>query len=128
MLIIEPTKFPRISLAPIWLIIFILAVLIGCTVPNLQSERDEKYEIALDQIASQDYEGAIVTLTEIIHTSPEFHQAYYARGVASSDLGRYEDAIKDYQAYISVDSSNASAYLNLGVAHFHNGDILAAKV
>ncbi len=59
---------------------------------------------------TENYEEAIVNLTEAIRFDPAFVQAYHNRAYAHAARKQYELAIADYSAAIRLDPDNAAAY------------------
>ncbi len=45
---------------------------------------------------------ALVDLTQALELDPELHEARFNRGVAYQQLGEYEAAIEEFQAYLAV--------------------------
>lgn len=78
----------------------------------LLSERGEAAEAV--QILSQ-FAGS---------KDPELHNAY---GIALADLGRIPEAIRQFEAALQIDKTNASAYQNLGVVALRVNDLNRAQ-
>lgn len=55
---------------------------------------------------------------------PDLLNAY---GIALADLGRYPDAVREFQRALQVDETNATAYQNLGVVALRTGDLPRAE-
>jgi tetratricopeptide (TPR) repeat protein len=55
--------------------------------------------------------------TQAIRLNPELADAYACRGMANSDLGRYDKAIADYTKAIDLNPENAQTYNNRGYAY-----------
>src|SRR5205807_1280602 len=50
------------------------------------------------EVAPQDWPGAVDDLTRVLSKQPGFVDAHYLRGVALHNLGRFREAIEDYDA------------------------------
>ena len=70
---------------------------------------------ALDKLYAGNYEDTIKVLNEAIELDSQSDTAYLNRGVAKSRLGKYEDAIVDYDKAIQLAASD-TAYYNRGFA------------
>jgi len=60
---------------------------------------------------------AIEAYTKAIEFNPEFAYAYNNRGLALSEKGRFEDAIRDFNKAIALKGDFAFAYNNRGLAY-----------
>ena len=60
---------------------------------------------------------AIKYLNEAIRLQPNYMDAYFARGVAYSNLGQYKRAIKDYDEAISLKPDSMKFYNSRGLAY-----------
>jgi tetratricopeptide (TPR) repeat protein len=45
-----------------------------------------------------DFIGAIASYARALEIKPDYHQAWFNRGVALGNLGRYEEAIASYDS------------------------------
>ena len=61
------------------------------------------YDSALEYGNGGNLEAALVELDQAILLNPRFTEAYIARGRARADLGRYEEALEDYDIAIESD-------------------------
>jgi tetratricopeptide (TPR) repeat protein len=68
---------------------------------------------------SEDADYQLNCYTKCLSLDPEYGGAatYNNRGIAYKNLGRYQDAIRDYTRALSIDPDNASAYINRGFAY-----------
>lgn len=60
-----------------------------------------------------------------IELNPAYAEPYYNRGVIYSAKKEFSKAIPDYEKYVSLISDPlylADGFMNLGIAHFYNGD------
>lgn len=62
------------------------------------------------------HQGVIDAYTAILLIAPD-KTAYYRRGHAYLKLGKFEEAIRDYDALIPLDLDNAKAFNNRAFAH-----------
>ena len=56
------------------------------------------------------------TTTEAIQINPNFAEPYHNRGLTKSNLGKYEEAIEDFDKAIQIKPKEATAYYNRGNA------------
>lgn len=61
------------------------------------------------------YLQAIEQVDVLIAAEPAYPPNYYARGLLTSGLGRYEEALEAYQTAVTLDPSFADAHYNGGV-------------
>jgi tetratricopeptide (TPR) repeat protein len=60
---------------------------------------------------------AIEYLTNAINLKPDYADAYYSRGFAYYELGKYKIAVRDYDKAIGIHPDDAIAYNNRGKAY-----------
>ncbi len=60
--------------------------------------------------------------TEFLRNNPNSSRAYIGRGIAWSQKGEFDKAIRDATDAIRIDPEHAPAYLNRGVARGENGE------
>lgn len=56
------------------------------------------------------------------HAEPRRAYAYFARGIALADLGRYDDALRKFDAAISLDPDDSDSYHQRGLVRAKVGD------
>jgi tetratricopeptide (TPR) repeat protein len=61
----------------------------------------------------EDYDAAVLDLTESIKLAPDHADSHAMRGHAYKDLGKYEEALKDYTKACELGSRNACDHLKL---------------
>jgi len=66
--------------------------------------------------AEQDYENALTSCDKAVEIKPDYHAAWYNRGVALSDLGRKEEAIQSYDKAVDIKPDLHEAWYNRGRA------------
>jgi tetratricopeptide (TPR) repeat protein len=65
---------------------------------------------------SRDYEAAIFSCTEAIQLIPNFHEAWYWRGITLLNVGRPEEAIYNYDRVLEVKPDHYKAWISRGIA------------
>ena len=65
---------------------------------------------------SKDYKSAIKCYDKEIKSNPKKSAAYYNRGLAKDNWGKFQDAISDYDEAIKLNPKSSSAYNNRGLA------------
>jgi len=75
-----------------------------------------------------DWQYQIDNYTKCLLIDPDAADAYFYRGIASNELGRYEDAIADFTKAISIDPDDVLAYNNRGLSYSKLGNEFAAIV
>ena len=68
----------------------------------------------------------VVETTQAIERNPQDAEAWFRRGNARSNQGRYEDAVSDMTRVIALDSENCLAWNNRGIAYLCTGDAASA--
>ncbi|MBE9232902.1 tetratricopeptide repeat protein [Cuspidothrix issatschenkoi LEGE 03284] len=66
------------------------------------SEADEYMRLGKECYEKEDYQGAIVYYTQVLELKPNNAYAYDNRGVARSELGDKQGAIKDFQTAANI--------------------------
>lgn len=74
-------------------------------------------EVGQEAIENKDFSLAIANLDKAIQKKHNSAKAYNLRGYAKRWLGKYEEAIKDYEIAINIDNNYADAYYNMGNAY-----------
>ena len=72
-------------------------------------------ELGLLFAAEQDYGNAITSWEKVLAINPDYHEAWYNRGVALSALGRKEEAIQSYDKAVDIKPDSHEAWYNRGV-------------
>ena len=63
-----------------------------------------------------DFIGAIASFDRALEIKPDFHEAWYNRGIALGNLGRFEEAIASYDRALEIKPDYHEAWNNRGVA------------
>ncbi len=74
------------------------------------------FELGNLLVASKEYEAAIVSYDQALKIKPDYHQAWYNRGIALDDLGRLEEAIASYDQALKIKPDYHQAWYNRGIA------------
>lgn len=83
---------------------------------KLNEEETAKYLKKLEQVANLTaFEKASLESAELFELRPELAVPYYGRGTSLAALGKKEEAIKDIEMAIKIDSKNGDAYCELGL-------------
>jgi len=73
-------------------------------------------ELGLLFAAEQDYGNAITSWEKVLAINPDYHEAWYNRGVELDDLGRKEEAIQSYDKAVDIKPDDHEAWNNRGYA------------
>ncbi len=87
---------------------------------------DTYFYIALSYHKQEYYAKAIENYDAAIRLNPDLVEAYYNRGNAEDELGKYDAAIADYDAAIRLNPDYAKAYNNRGNVKYSLGKYDAA--
>jgi Flp pilus assembly protein TadD len=79
------------------------------------------------QLAGNDIDGAVTTLTQAVQADPTSTLAHTRLGGALLLGQQYDAAIEQFQQAIALDSENASAFIGMGVAYLHSERLGPAK-
>lgn len=82
--------------------------------PPASTSAADLYERAVKLVAEQKFVEAIRVLDQAIRVDPRLAVARAARGSARFGLGRYREAIEDYEAALALDASLATPLYGLG--------------
>jgi len=74
------------------------------------------------QLADQDFLGAIASFDQAIQIKPDYPEAWNNRGLALGNLGDYQRAIASYEKAIQIKPNYQLAWYNWGVALDKLGD------
>jgi tetratricopeptide (TPR) repeat protein len=108
------------------LLAVVVAVGVGTSVVA-QDDVEHAFARATELHQSGDIEGAIRGYESILAKHPERVDVRSNLGAAFSRLGRYEDAIAQYQQALKTDTGNETIRFNLALAYYKGGLVNEAK-
>jgi Flp pilus assembly protein TadD len=76
--------------------------------------------------AKQDFEGAIIVLSEFLTSNPDNADALYTRGISYRKIEKYDASINDLTAILKRLPEEATLLCDRGISHFKNKNIEAA--
>ena len=79
-----------------------------------------------ENVHHKNYAVAIALLTELIHNNPHSAKDYNNRGLMHFKVGKYDQALEDYNQALSLNPRLDSAYNNRANCHAQQGDLAAA--
>lgn len=77
-------------------------------------------------INSADLEEAIASYDQALKLNPNDDRAWYNRGNALHDLGRYEEALASFEQAVKLNPNKDSAWYNKACCYALQGDIVRA--
>lgn len=90
----------------------------GETKTKIQSVKNSEAQEWFDKAYnSTDYNYQVSCYTKCLSFDREYTLAYNNRGVAYQNLGRYQEAIDDYNTTIKINPDYSDAYYNRGVTY-----------
>jgi tetratricopeptide (TPR) repeat protein len=69
-----------------------------------------------------EYDKALVHINIVIHSNPDFGEAYNCRGLVYHAKGNYDGAIQDFSRAIELSPDPSGAYSNRGITHSATGE------
>ncbi len=110
----------------IFLVSFIVfnANFYGVTDPNIYMT---KYQMAQVFFSQKKFDQALREIEISIKNNPHFAHAHNLRGLIMKTLGRNNDAEREYLVALSLDSTFADPYINLGNLCVSRGDLAKAE-
>lgn len=84
-------------------------------------------ENALKAVDSHDYTGALAKVNAVIQTNPQNKFAYSIRGNIYTKMREWDEAKKDFETILQLDSKNTTASFNLCELKFMQKDYAAAR-
>ncbi len=107
-------------------ILSLAAILLALAIATAKAENLEDCRKGVTAWEAGDLDLVITSFTRCINegnlTMANMASAYYNRGNAYEQRGRYDQAIRDYDEVIYLDPGYAAAYLNRANAHQGKGD------
>lgn len=80
------------------------------------------FDLALEQLFTQETDAAIASLTRAIEANGDFAEAYYNRAYAHQLQGNYALALQDLDRAIKLNPQFAQAHYNRGILHILMGN------
>ncbi len=87
---------------------------------------EEAFTRGLDFAGAGDDAQALASFDETLRLSPNYAQAYNARGVIHRRLGDTSTALADHSRAIELEPTFVEAFLNRGTDYFESGDLAQA--
>ena len=108
----------------IWLTLFVLGLLVGCTNTKEEEKRAEvqklqaraAYDRALSYLNDRQPAGAIASLQEAININPESALYRDTLGVVLLELGRPDMALEHFKKAVELNPMYADAHFHMGTA------------
>lgn len=91
------------------------------------SEARGNYEAGVRQIYAREFVSAAESLSKAVELEPELAVAWVARGTAFLGLGKYEEAVSNYQRALKVDPSLSSPLYGLAETFMKLGRLVDAR-
>jgi tetratricopeptide (TPR) repeat protein/cellulose biosynthesis protein BcsQ len=97
----------------------------GWWVYQRQILRDNAVDLTTEgnELGKENGDRAIGKYTQAIGVDPSYAPAYYSRGRAYIEKGRYDDALADFKEAIKLDPNNTSAYVGCGDVYWQKHDL-----
>ncbi|MDB9543157.1 tetratricopeptide repeat protein [Microcystis aeruginosa CS-1036] len=73
-------------------------------------------EKGLIHAMGKEYEQAIASYDRALEIKPDYHEAWFIRGIALGNLGRFEEAIASYDRALEFKPDKHEAWCNRGIA------------
>ena len=109
-----------LKLGPLSLVLATLA-LAGCETMGRGAGSPQQRVAVLEEDTQGTSTVNIASLSEVIQRNPSDPGAYNTRGAAYARVGRYGDAISDFNKAVQIDPNNAPAYTNRALAFRQTG-------
>jgi folate-binding protein YgfZ len=83
--------------------------------PSQQQQAQRLHEVAMSHFVENRTEEALVVLSQLLETYPDFLEAYETKGVLLSRLSRFEEAIATMHQLLEKNDKHVMAYTNLSI-------------
>lgn len=97
---------------------------------SARASGDAHYQRGIDAYAQARYSEAVNELEQALRLGVTQHPlaaVYTALGDGYDDLHNYDRAIEMYRVALRLDAQHYKAWVGMGVAHRHRGDLVAAQ-
>lgn len=101
--------------------LFVIAMLVSCASMAQSGRAVAHMERGNELTKSGEFAKAIESYTKAIEIQPDYHAAYWRRGVIYYDLAEFQLAISDYNAADSLVPGQADLHMNRGNAYSRLG-------
>ena len=85
-----------------------------------EQTEEQKAELFFEQALlyryAEQYAKAIASYDKALEIKPDYHDAWYNRGIALGNLGRWEEAIASYDKALEIKPDDHEAWYNRGIA------------
>ncbi|MFB2973724.1 tetratricopeptide repeat protein [Aerosakkonema sp. BLCC-F183] len=88
----------------------------GSAIEVTTKEAEKWFSLANQQYSDRDILGAIISYDKAVSLNPNYHDAWFNRGIALKDLGRYEEAILSYDRALDIQPNSHENWMNRGAA------------
>lgn len=99
--------------------------LLFASIFSCENSLEEDYNIGLENINNEDYNGAIDLFSKIIAKDSTIYEVYQSRSFCYFKSGKYKKAITDYQKAYSL-NKNPQLNFNIGICKVNIGDFEGA--
>lgn len=106
-------------LISISLIIFLLP---SCSTIDIKRE----INTGIRQYENDSLKESIITLTKVISVNDTCSTCFLYRGFAYKDLEQYDEALRDFNSFINIDTNAAVGYANRASVYYLKNDYQAA--
>ncbi|MEM6806265.1 MAG: tetratricopeptide repeat protein, partial [Bacteroidota bacterium] len=93
---------------------------------HLKTIANDYFKMGTEAFAIQSYSASRAAFTHATEVEPRFKEAWYHKGEATSQEGKYLEAIEDYSMVLKLDRNYFMAYQQRGVARRKLGQLAVA--
>jgi tetratricopeptide (TPR) repeat protein len=91
---------------------------------------DRRASLAFEQgnifYSNKNFEDAIASYDQALKIKPDYHDAWYNRGISLYHLGQFEAAIASFDQALKIKPDDHDAWYNRGISLYHLGQFEAA--
>lgn len=95
--------------------------------PVLLPEHQQVYDLAVEQIKSQSFDAATLSLNKLIQVYPSLAGAYVNLGIIEAQEGHLDKARSYYQEALTINPANTEALLQLSNIEMESGQFFDAE-